>query len=137
MLEPLQTLLLLAGALFCLIGSYALLRFPDVYTRIHALTKVDNLGLGLAVLGLLLTAESLLVAVKLVVIWLLVLFASGTTGHLIARNAELRGQAPWRRKDRRKRSKPPAGQAGQRARAPSPSTGLRPAALRPGTGEQE
>ena len=33
-------------------GSVGLLRFPDTLTRLHALTKADNLGLGLVVLGL-------------------------------------------------------------------------------------
>lgn len=95
MLESLQTLLLVAGTLFCLIGSLALLRFPDVYTRIHALTKVDNLGLGLIVFGLALGAESVAEVLKLLLIWLLVLLASATVGHLVARNAHWRGEAPW------------------------------------------
>ncbi len=42
-----------AGAFFFLAGTVGLLRFPDSLTRLHALTKVDNLGLGLVVLGLL------------------------------------------------------------------------------------
>ena len=42
-----------AGALFFLAGTVGLLRFPDSLSRLHALTKADNLGLGLVVLGLL------------------------------------------------------------------------------------
>ena len=42
-----------AGAFFFLAGTVGLLRFPDSFTRLHALTKADNLGLGLVVLGLL------------------------------------------------------------------------------------
>jgi multicomponent Na+:H+ antiporter subunit G len=42
-----------AGALFFMAGTVGLLRFPDTLTRLHALTKADNLGLGLVVLGLL------------------------------------------------------------------------------------
>ena len=42
-----------AGAFFFLSGTVGLLRFPDPLTRLHALTKADNLGLGLVVLGLL------------------------------------------------------------------------------------
>ena len=44
--------LVLAGAFFFLAGTVGLLRFPDVYNRLHALTKADNLGLGLVVAGL-------------------------------------------------------------------------------------
>jgi multicomponent Na+:H+ antiporter subunit G len=35
-----------AGAFFFLAGSVGLLRFPDALSRLHALTKADNLGLG-------------------------------------------------------------------------------------------
>jgi multicomponent Na+:H+ antiporter subunit G len=48
----LSAVLILLGAFFFLAGTLGLLRFPDVYTRLHALTKADNLGLGLTVLGL-------------------------------------------------------------------------------------
>ena len=41
------------GAFFFLAGTVGLLRFPDTFTRLHALTKADNLGLGLVILGLL------------------------------------------------------------------------------------
>ena len=41
------------GVFFFLAGTVGLLRFPDVYTRLHALAKVDNLGLGFLLLGLL------------------------------------------------------------------------------------
>lgn len=84
LLSLLQSALLLSGAGFFLIGTLGLLRFPDAYTRIHALTKVDNLGLGLVILGLLPSAPSLATGLKLVLIWLLALGASATTGHLIA-----------------------------------------------------
>ena len=48
-----------AGAFFFLAGMVGLLRFPDTLTRLHALTKADNLGLGLVVLGLLPRAAGL------------------------------------------------------------------------------
>ena len=46
------------GAIFFLAGTVGLLRFPDTLTRLHALTKADNLGLGLVVLGLAASGES-------------------------------------------------------------------------------
>ena len=57
-LEVLSLVLCIAGAGFFVAGTAGLLRFPDVYTRLHALTKADNLGLGLMALGLILRAES-------------------------------------------------------------------------------
>ncbi|MEW6612514.1 MAG: monovalent cation/H(+) antiporter subunit G [Pseudomonadota bacterium] len=88
--------LVLLGMPFFLAGTVGLLRFPDVYTRLHALTKADNLGLGLVVAGLALQADSWLAVMKLLLIWLLVLVASATASHLVARTALHRGLAPWR-----------------------------------------
>ncbi len=82
--------LVLVGAFFFLAGTAGLLRFPDVYTRLHSLTKADNVGLGFVVVGLMLQAESLSVALKLFLIWLLVLPAGATAAHLVA-SAALRG----------------------------------------------
>ena len=67
----------IAGAFFFMAGTVGLLRFPDALTRLHALTKADNLGLGLIVLGLLPRAGGPLDALKLVAIWLLVQLAGG------------------------------------------------------------
>lgn len=80
-----QGLLLVAGCLFFAIGTLGLFRFSDTLTRIHALTKVDNLGLGLVILGLLPLAPSLASGGKLVLVWLVALAASATSAHLIAR----------------------------------------------------
>jgi multicomponent Na+:H+ antiporter subunit G len=89
--------LLIAGAVFFLAGTVGLLRFPDVYTRLHALTKADNVGLGLMVAGLAVQAESWAAAGKLLLIWLLVLLAGASVAHLVARGALHRGIEPWRR----------------------------------------
>jgi multicomponent Na+:H+ antiporter subunit G len=74
----------LAGAFFFLAGTVGLLRFPDALTRLHALTKADNLGLGLVVLGLIPQADGPLGALKLIAIWLLVLVTGATVSQLIA-----------------------------------------------------
>ena len=76
-----------AGAFFFLAGTVGLLRFPDTLTRLHALTKADNLGLGLVVLGLLPWADGVLGAAKLLVAWLLVLVSGATVAQLIAHRA--------------------------------------------------
>ena len=80
-----------AGILFFLAGVVGLLRFPDALTRLHALTKADNVGLGLIVVGLLPQAGSALEALKLVLVWLTVLLAGATVGQLIARVARRAG----------------------------------------------
>jgi multicomponent Na+:H+ antiporter subunit G len=74
-----------AGVFFFLAGTVGLLRFPDTLTRLHALTKADNLGLGLVVLGLLPRVSGPLAGFKLICVWLLVLLAGATASQLIAR----------------------------------------------------
>ena len=96
-IEFLTLFLLLVGTGFFLAGTLGLLRFPDVYTRLHALTKADNVGLGMVVAGLALQAESWAVVGKLLLIWLLVLLASASVGHLVARTALRKGIKPWKR----------------------------------------
>ena len=74
-----------AGTFFFFAGTVGLLRFPDSLTRLHALTKADNLGVGLVVLGLLPHVASVGAGLKLLAIWLLVLLSGATAGQLIAR----------------------------------------------------
>ncbi|MBY0226209.1 MAG: monovalent cation/H(+) antiporter subunit G [Hyphomicrobium sp.] len=73
-----------AGMFFFLAGTVGLLRFPDTLSRLHALTKADNLGFGFIVLGLLPQSPDVLSGLKLVVVWLLVQLAAATAGQLIA-----------------------------------------------------
>lgn len=80
------------GAIFFFAGTVGLLRFPDASTRLHALTKADNLGLALIVLGLLPQAGGVMAAVKLVGVWLLVLVGSATAGQMMARVARREGR---------------------------------------------
>ena len=94
-IDVVSILLLLAGTMFFIAGTVGLVRFPDVFTRIHALTKADNVGLGLVVFALALQAASVWMALKLILIWLLTLLASSTTGHLIASAALRIGIRPW------------------------------------------
>lgn len=90
-------LLVSLGAFFFIAGTVGLLRFPDVYTRLHALTKADNLGLGLLVAGLALQASSWLDVARLLLIWFLVMLASASVAHLVARAALRKGIEPWTR----------------------------------------
>ncbi len=80
-----------AGALFFLAGTVGLLRLPDSLSRLHALTKADNLGLGLIVLGLLPQAGSFLAALKLVAVWGLVQLSGVTVAQVVAAALRRRG----------------------------------------------
>lgn len=97
MIEWLSMALLLVGAFFFFAGTVGLLRFPDVYSRLHALAKADNLGLGCILLALALQADSIAAALKLMLIWPLVMAASAGISFAIARRADRLGITPWRK----------------------------------------
>ena len=73
------------GVLFFLAGTVGLLRFPDTLTRLHALTKADNLGLGLIMFGLLPHVAWPFGAFKFLVVWVLVMVGSAGASQLVAR----------------------------------------------------
>jgi multicomponent Na+:H+ antiporter subunit G len=93
LLDLFSILAVLAGAVFFVAGTVGLLRFPDTLSRLHALTKADNLGLGLIVLGLLPRAGSVLGGIKLLLAWALVLLAGAAVSQVIARLARREGSA--------------------------------------------
>lgn len=94
-LDVLTGVLLVAALFFFIAGTVGLLRFPDLYSRLHALTKADNVGLGLTVLAMMLQAQSWSEVFKLGLIWVLVLAASATICFLIGNEAHRRGVKPW------------------------------------------
>jgi multicomponent Na+:H+ antiporter subunit G len=94
LLDVFSIVAIVAGAFFYLAGTVGLLRFPDAYTRLHALTKADNLGLVLVVIGLLPQVDGVLTALKLLLVWLLVLLSSAAVSQLIARSARRRETRP-------------------------------------------
>ena len=90
----LSGLCLLGGGFFSLVGGIGLLRMPDFYTRVHAASLTETLGAGLILLGLMLQEGFTLVSVKLLMIGLLIFFASPSASHALTRSALLRGLAP-------------------------------------------
>lgn len=86
-LHALSWPLLLGGGFFFVAGTAGLLRFPDIYARLHAVTKADTLGLGLIVLGLCLRAESWQAVLMMLLIWVLVMASGATACQLLARYA--------------------------------------------------
>jgi multicomponent Na+:H+ antiporter subunit G len=85
MIDLFTILAVTAGAVLFLAGTLGLLRFPDTLTRLHALTKVDNLGLGLVVLGLM-PQLGWLSAAKLLAVWLLVQLSGAIVTQILGRS---------------------------------------------------
>ncbi|MBB6310084.1 cation:proton antiporter [Xanthobacter tagetidis] len=92
LLDAVTLLLVSAGVLFFAAGTLGLLRLPDPLTRIHALTKADNVGLALIVLGLLPQAGSVMAGVKMIAVWALAQIASGAVSQVLAEAATLEAQ---------------------------------------------
>jgi len=87
--EGVAIALILAGGVFFFAGLVGLLRFPDVYARIHAVTKADTLGLGLVAVGIALVQPSPVHAARVLLVWGLAALASGAGGHFLCRTAWL------------------------------------------------
>ena len=67
-LDAVAGVLIVAGSLFCLIGGIGIVRMPDLFTRIHAASITDTLGVALVLVGLTLHGGFSLVTVKLFMI---------------------------------------------------------------------
>ena len=93
-LNVISWLSLAIGGIFCVIGAIGLLRMPDFFTRMHAASDIETLGAGLILFGLIIQAGWTLIAVKLVMLFLLIFFASPTASHALARAALAKGMKP-------------------------------------------
>jgi multicomponent Na+:H+ antiporter subunit G len=82
--------LLILGALAGALGALGLLRFPDLYTRLHA-ASLGAIGLCLCFLALALTAADLAVALRAILGLTFVLLTSPVIAHLLARSARKAG----------------------------------------------
>ena len=89
-LDMLSWGLLLGGAVFVLTGAIGLLRFPDFFTRLHAVSVCDTMGAGLILAGLMLQGGLSLVTVKLILMFYFMIFTGPTAVHALA-DAALQG----------------------------------------------
>ena len=89
--DVLSWICLLGGGIFLLIGALGVLRLPDFYTRLHAVSICDTLGAGLVLVGLMLQGGLSLVTVKLLLIFYFMMFTGPTAVHALA-EAALQGK---------------------------------------------
>lgn len=76
------------------LGTLGFYRFPDSYTRLHAVGMGDTLGVGLLGLGLMLLSPNWLLRLKLGGILLLFWLINPTMSHLVAKAGLLHGVKP-------------------------------------------
>lgn len=83
--EIILLLLVLSSGFFFAVGTLGLLRMPDVFTRMHASTKCDTLGAGLALLGVAVYAGISVISVKAILIIAFIWITNPTAAHIIAK----------------------------------------------------
>lgn len=94
MAESIAVALIFTGAAFCLVGAIGVLRFPDVFARMHSSGITDTLGALLVVSGLIVLAGFSLAAVKLVFILAFLGMTTPTSTHALAKAALHGGEKP-------------------------------------------
>lgn len=78
--------LMAVGTAFLVVAAVGFWRLPDIYSRLHALTKADTAGLALIALGAALVERDARIALTLGLVVVLVAISGATAGHLVARS---------------------------------------------------
>ncbi|MCG7873115.1 MAG: monovalent cation/H(+) antiporter subunit G [Candidatus Thiodiazotropha lotti] len=94
MIDILSSIFLLVGAGLGIIGGIGIHRFPDFYTRLHAIGITDTLSALMILLGLALQAGWSIAAFKLALIFVFLFFSSPTASHALANAAQHSGLKP-------------------------------------------
>jgi multicomponent Na+:H+ antiporter subunit G len=98
--------LILLGSFFTVVGAFGLVRMPEVFTRMHAASLMDTLGVGFLILGMSLQAGFCLVTLKLVFLLALFLFTGPVVTHALAQACLHEGVKPMLAEDRRGLTRP-------------------------------
>ena len=101
MVDMVSWVLIVVGSLSILIGGVGVLRFPDVYTRMHAASITDTVGAGALLLGLMVQAGFTLVTVKLLLMLIFLFLTSPTSSFSLAHAALSSEVEPLLDSDRR------------------------------------
>lgn len=108
---------ILLGSFFTIVGALGLVRMPEIFTRMHAASVTDTLGVGFLILGMSLQAGFSLVTLKLVFLLALFFFTGPVVTHALAQACLHEGVEPQLAEDRRDMA---------RSQAAKPGDGRRP-----------
>lgn len=103
--------MMFAGAFFLAVAAVGIVRFPDFYTRIHAMGKGDTLGIILVLSGLCVYEGFTLVSAKLLIALVFVALTNPVATHALARSALRYGLKPMLKNDLQPESSSPDGNA--------------------------
>lgn len=102
MVDLIAGVLVLLGAGFCLIAAIGMVRFPDLYVRMHAATKAGTLGVGLAMFAVVAfgVADGDFGAIWRAIAAVVFIFLTAPIGaHLLARAAYATGVEMWHKSE--------------------------------------
>ncbi len=85
---------IVAGALLGIAGGVGIHRFPDFYSRLHAVGITDTLCAAMFLIGLSLQTGLSIASLKLLLIFIFLFFSSPTATHALANSALLGGLKP-------------------------------------------
>jgi multicomponent Na+:H+ antiporter subunit G len=85
LIDALSWACILTGSFFTVVGAFGLVRMPEVFTRMHAASVIDTLGVGFLILGMALQAGLSLVTLKLFFLLALFFFTAPVVTHALAR----------------------------------------------------
>ena len=91
----LAMIVMAAGVFFLAVSALGLLRFPDFYTRLHAVGKSETLGAMLVLGGLAILSGWQLESLKILLILVFVAVANPTATHAVLQAALFTGLEPW------------------------------------------
>ncbi len=87
MSDWISSFFLVSGGVFCLIAGVGLVRFGDIYLRMHAATKSGTLGLALIGVGSMIEAETWGNMIEVLIVFLFMIGTAPVGAHLIGRAA--------------------------------------------------
>lgn len=82
----LTTILFFLGAFFILVSAVGLIRFPDLFTRMHATTKATSFGLLLIILGTAIYFNLQVVWIKAILVILFIYLTTPLASHSISQS---------------------------------------------------
>lgn len=94
--EIISSVFILTGVLFMLLSTIGLLRFPDFYIRMSAITKGATLGVGLILLGMAIYFNKADILLKVIIIITFTFITAPVAAHVIARTALYKRVPFWK-----------------------------------------
>lgn len=103
LLELSSMAILSLGVFFLTLGSVGIIKMPDFYRRMHAVSMSDTLGIILVTSGIILQYGVSLMSLKLLGIFVLMAITNPVGSHALARAALRSGMKPWNLKEEKQR----------------------------------